>query len=528
MEEQDKETPENEQEPQQDTEATEAEATDPEAIDAEATEAEATEPEATDAVSDEEEDEDEVKFVEDPTYEVDYKGDCAYEVKATVPAVNAKKQAEDLFDELQGEAEVPGFRPGRAPRKLIERKFAKAVRGEAEAKLVSAAFAKLLKDEDLHPIKMPDVEGLEDAKERKEDEPLVLTYKFEVSPRVELGKYRGIEVERPILEISEDRIKEAVDGLRERQAVFEPLKKGKAKDGDQVSIDFKGTIDGEEFPGGSASDYPYILGTKRFFPEFEEVLTGASPGKELTCTVTLPEDNPDKDLQGKQAEFTITIKEIQRRKVPKLTDDFAKQAGYESADDLREKVAEQLRSAASDQSQQITEGRAVTQVIEASTYEIPVSLIESASEDVFEDETRRLLSMRMPADVVREHEDEMRVEARKKAVNDIKYVVTLSEIGEAEGVEVTDEDFEQEVASLAERTGAATEMVSRYIEEGDRKSSYEGRIFRAKALQVVMDHATVTDKEVTQEELDKGDEPEAPEEEPEEQGQQGEEEEQEG
>ncbi|MCP4639308.1 MAG: trigger factor [bacterium] len=249
----------------------------------------AAEEEASEDASADEEDE--FSFVEDPSYDVEYKGDCAYEVNVSIPPANTAEQANKMFDELKSEAEVPGFRPGRAPRKLIERKFAKVVRGEVETKLVTAAFHKLVKDEDLKPISMPDIDGVEEAKDRKDDEPLAFALKFEVSPRVELGTYRGIDVEKPILKVGKEDVKSAIEEMRGRYSTFEALSaKGKAKDGDQLIIDFKGTVDGDEFPGGTAQAYPYILGTKRFFPEFEEALKGVSAGKEVTCTVTLPED----------------------------------------------------------------------------------------------------------------------------------------------------------------------------------------------------------------------------------------------
>ncbi|HQH70425.1 MAG TPA: trigger factor, partial [Candidatus Hydrogenedentes bacterium] len=210
---------------------------------------------AADDAAEEEED-----FVEDPKFEVDYKGDCAYEVKVSIPPANRSHKSAEMIDELKKEAEVPGFRPGRAPRKLIEKKFGKIVKGEVDAKLVSAAFQRLIKVEDLRPLGMPEIDGLEDKKERADDEPLDFTFKFEVAPRVELGAYKGVSVERPVIKVADKDVKEAVDGLRSRYSVFETLKRGKAAEGDQVIIDFKGTVDGVEFAGGQARDFTITLG----------------------------------------------------------------------------------------------------------------------------------------------------------------------------------------------------------------------------------------------------------------------------
>ncbi|MBN2308756.1 MAG: trigger factor [Candidatus Hydrogenedentes bacterium] len=453
--------------------------------------------EDSDAEADEE-----LSFVEDPAFEVDYKGDCAYEVKVSIPPANRRSEADKMFDELKHEAEVPGFRRGRAPRKLIERKFSKAVRGEVEGKLVNAAFQKLIKDNDFKPINMPDIEGLDDAEERADDEALSFTLKFEVSPRIELGKYRGIEVERPIVTVDEGDLDQAIDDLRARYAVFETIQDGKADEGDQVIMDFKGLVDGQEFPGGSATAYPYILGTQRFFAEFEEALKGASSGDDLTCTVTLPEQNPNEDLRGKQADFTIHVREIKRRNLPELDDEFAGRAGYENVADLRQKVGDQLRAGSEAQSNRIAEARALAEVVESSTYEIPKTLIDGVAEDLYQDEVRRMLQMRVPIAQIEENEDELRKRAQDGALDEIKRLVTLNEICEAEGVEVTDADFEQEVESIASRTGVGADAVSSYLEEGGRRSSYESRIARSKAMQIIMENASVTDKEVPRDELD--------------------------
>jgi trigger factor len=440
-------------------------------------------------------------FVEDPSFEIDYKGECAYEVKVTIPAANRGKQATEMFDELKHEAEVPGFRKGRAPRKLVERKFGKHVRAEVETKLVSAAFEKLIKDNELRPLKMPDVDGLDKDEEKSDDEPVVCTFKFEVAPKVELGKYRGIDVERPVVKIEDSDVDQAVEDTRMRYATFEDID-GAAADGDQIIIDFKGLVDGNEFPGGSASDYPYIVGTKRFFPEFEEVLNGASPGDELACTVSLPEDAPNEDIRGKKAEFTITVKGVKRRQAPELDDEFAKKSGFEGVDDMRQKVRERLSEGSANQSNQVAESRALEAVIQAGTYEIPKSLIEGVAKDNYDEEVRRLLQARVPVAQLEAREDDLRARSEELAVAEIKRLVTLNEIGEAEDIEVTEEDFEQEVSSIAARTGMDIDAVGGYFAEDDRRSSTESRLFRAKALRVIMDSANVTDKELSREELD--------------------------
>lgn len=443
------------------------------------------------------------EFVEDPEFKIDYKGDCAYEVGVVIPVANEAKQADEIFQELSEEAEIRGFRRGRAPRKLIERKFSRVVKDEVEGKLVSAAFSKLIRDNKLNPLDLPEVDGLEAAKERPAGTPLEFTLKFEVSPRVELGKYRGVEIERPVLTVKPEDVDEQIKQVRERSATYEPLEEGTAADGDQVVIDFVGKIDDEPFPGGSATDYPYILGTNRFFPEFEAAMIGAAPGQEVSCEVTFPDDYREEPLRGKTAQFTITLKSVNRRVVPEATDAFAKGLGYDSLEAMRSNVEERLRASASDTSARFVEGNAISAVVEASTFEMPKSLIERVAADYYRDSIEELMRMRVPRAVIAEQDEAIRTRARDTAIQEIKRLVVLNEIGEAEGIEVTEEDFESEMEEMAARTGVELDVIGAYVgEDAERRSRYEDRIFRAKALKVILDNAVITDKEVTEDELE--------------------------
>lgn len=448
----------------------------------------------------------EFEFAEEPTFNVDYKGDCAYEVKVNIPAVNTKKQSEEMFEELQGEAELPGFRRGRVPRKLVERKFGKAVRGEAVEKLVSAAFRKLIKAEDLKPIDYPDIEGLETVHELPADAPLDFTLKFEVAPRVTLGTYRGVAVERPVLEIGDKEVDEAIESMRQRYAAYETLEKGKAQDDDQVIIDFTGTLNGEPFAGGSAENYPYILGSGRFFKEFEAALQGAKTGSEVTCDVPFPDDYSSVDLAGKTAQFTIKVNEIKRKALPELDAEFAKAAGFDSVDALKQSIKDDLQEGANSQARQIAEQRAIKAIVEASTFELPKSLVDSSAEVYYKQELRRLISLRVPHEALEEREAELRAKAEEDAIREIKGYVVIGEIGRVESITVEDADFEKEALAITARTGMDLDVANRFLSQEDKRSDYEDRIYRNKALAVVMDSAKITDKKVTREELEKDEE----------------------
>jgi trigger factor len=445
-------------------------------------------------------------FVEDPTFDIDYKGDCAYEVKVNVAAVNRKEKADEMFLELKQEAQLPGFRRGKAPVRLLENKFAKHVQKEVSGKLVGEAFEKLVKDEELKPIGTPDIDGLpEEDEEINQDDALEFTLKFEVSPRVELGKYRGIAVERPVVKIDDKDLEEAIQNTLERHATHETVdKRSKSKEGDQVVIDFKGTVDGEEFDGGAAENYPYVLGSGRFMPEFEKALKGVKGGDEFDCDVHFPEDYFSDDLKDKDAVFAIKVHEIKRQKLPELDDDFAKEAGFEDEADLRSKIEGQLKEASANQSKNIVESRALEAIIEDSSYEMSQSMIDAVSRDIKQQELQQMSQQQLPAEQMQARMEEMNEMSDEQAIRNIKTMVTLNEIGEAEGIEVTEEDFEKEAEVMAKSMGMETqvEMVAQYMAQGDQRNTYADRIYRSKAMAVIMDNAKVTDKELTREEME--------------------------
>lgn len=443
-------------------------------------------------------DEKEFEFVEEPSFDIEYKGNCAYEVKVSVPASNEKKQAEEVFEELQQDAQVPGFRRGKAPRRLLERKFGKSVRNDVADKLVGAAFRKLIKDQDLRPLSFPEVDGLDKVGERAAEAPIEFTLKFEVVPRVQLADYKGIEVERPVVKIDDSDIDEAVENMRQRFALYETVDEP-AADGDQVILDFHGTIAGEDFQGNHADNYPYILGTQRFFPEFEAVLRGAKAGDEKQCEVAFPQDYHGKEVAGKTANFVIKVNEVKRRQAPEVTDEFAKQAGYESVADMREKIAEEMRTGTAATSDRMAERNALEKVIAASTYELPESLVTDSANSYFEQEVARLRQQRMPGAEIEEREEALRKEARENAEQEIKSFFTLREIGKAEGIEVTEEDFEAEAESIQARTGAERDMVTRFLQEDEHRDAYTDRIFRRKAMEALLAHVKIVEKELTRE-----------------------------
>lgn len=442
--------------------------------------------------------EDEVSFVEDPTYDLDYKGDCAYEAKVSVPAANFTSEADKLYDELKGDAEIPGFRPGRAPRKLVENKFGKHVNNEVKGKLIAGSFRHIVEEEDLKPMSMPDVPGIEDL-DCSPNAAFDFTMKFEVMPRVKLGDISKIEIERPTVTVKAKDVEESIDNMREQGGVYETLEKGKGKDGDQIVIDFEGKIDGEPFEGGSAENYPYILGTKRFFAEFEDALEGCQAGKDITCDVAMPENLPNPDIAGKKATFTIKVHEIKRKVLPKLDDEFAKGAGYESLKDMKAKVKENLETSVNTQGEQVARNNAMEALAECSEFEIPATMIDAAADDVFRESLQRLAYENVSRKEIDEQIDTLREEARENATKQIKGLVAINTFAEERGVDVTEEDLQADIAAMAREYGMETQSIAQYFAQDENRSTIEDRIFRRKATDILLSEIKVKNVELKDE-----------------------------
>ncbi len=446
--------------------------------------------------------EEEFKFEKDPEYEMDYKGDCLYSVKITIPAVNAKTQTSKNLEELKEHAELPGFRRGKAPMWLIENKFGKIARKEAFDKVISESVKKLMEEKQLRAFSTPQFEGLEELDKLPEDTDISFQISFEVAPRCELGKYRELELERKVFEPDENMITERLELLRNRFAIYQSAPDAEITNGDQAIIDFNGTIDGESFPGGSANNYPYIVGSKRFFGKFEEALIGAKIGDTKTCEVEFPEDYTNKSLAGKKAIFEIKVKDIKRKELPALDDEFAKQAGAENVEDLKQKIKKELEAAISEETHYQLETSAIEKIIANSTFEIPKSLIEEVARNQVEEQIQRMIQMRMPMSEIEKQREELEKDAREKAEKTIKWYTAANEIASAEGIEISENDYEDEAQSIQGRTGIDIETIRSYIQE-QGKDDVTDTIIRRKVVKLILDNAKIETKTISREEWEK-------------------------
>jgi len=421
---------------------------------------------------------------------VEAKENCVRVLDVEVPREEVNKQIEELLEEAKRTAAVPGFRPGRAPRRVLEKRFGKQLRQSAIDSAVAESYEEALKSEEMSAIADPDIQDVK----FEENEPLRYRAVIEVPPRVlELAEYKGLVLERGVREVTDADVERVLENTREAHAVYVPRDAKPAADGDLMVIDYQGTIDGEPFEGGEGESVTFVIGGHGFFQEFSEALRGLVPESETDAKVTFPEEFDRKDLAGREALFHIKVKEVKERVVPALDNEFAKEAGdCDTLDEFRNRIREQIETTERNRGESHVRGHAVRKIVEASTFELPQSAVERVARDILEDRVRELYAAGVAEKDIWENEDKLQEECTRDAEESLKAACVQQEIAAREELEVTDEEVEQEKVNLKE-TGVKSETVDSYFDVADLRERYRLRMMRRKALDLVLEAARIKD-----------------------------------
>ncbi len=294
-----------------------------------------------------------------------------------VPAETVEKEVESRLKSMSGRVRVDGFRPGKVPLKVVKQQYGQSVQQEVAGELMQSSFRDAVIQEDLKLAGNPSIE----PKTMGLGEPLEYVATFEVYPEVELGDLTALEIERVQADISDDDVDEMIETLRKQRTTYETVERA-AQDGDQVTIDFEGFMDGEAFEGGKAEAVPLVLGSGSMIPGFEEALVGKSAGDEFSFEVTFPDDYHVDSLKGKPAKFETRVISVAEPKMPEVDEEFAKSFGIESGDveqlrkDIRENMERELRN----KLQSVLKNNVMDALLEAHPIDVPASLVDEECE----------------------------------------------------------------------------------------------------------------------------------------------------
>ncbi|WP_406677886.1 trigger factor [Moorella sp. ACPs] len=368
-----------------------------------------------------------------------------------VEAPRVQKALDQAYRRLVKRVNIPGFRKGKAPRFILERYIGKEpIYNEAAEIVIPPAYEEAVAEHQLEPIDRPEVEIVK----VEEGEPLIFKAKVEVKPEVQLGTYKGVEVERPEVKVSEEDVDAYLKSLQERYATLKNIEDEPAAAGDIVVIDFKGTVEGQPYPGLEGNNYTLELGSGTFVPGFEEQLVGARLNEERTITITFPADYHKEDLAGKEAVFQVTIRGIKRKELAPLDDEFAKDVSEcETLAELRQDIRRRLEERRRQEIDAAVRQAVVAKAVEAATVDLPEVMVKRRIEARLRELERSLHARKITLEEFLNSNgktmDDLKKEFQPAAERDVKTELVLEAIAKAENIAATEEDLEAEIEKMA-------------------------------------------------------------------------------
>ncbi|WP_298290978.1 trigger factor [Novosphingobium sp.] len=418
----------------------------------------------------------------------------------TIPAADIAAKVDGEVKKIAPQIKMPGFRPGKVPANLVRKMHGPAIHQEALQTSIREAMDKLVIDNKLRPAMQPAVSMAEGYDEGKDAQ---LTVELEVLPQVEVPSLDGLKLEKLVVPVTDAEVAEAVARIGAGQKSFTDAPEGsEAKDGDQIIIDFLGKVDGVAFEGGAAEDTPLELGAGRFIPGFEEQLVGVKVGDEKVITVTFPEDYPAENLKGKDATFDITVKAVKVAGEFEANDEFAKMLGLESLEQLQTLLRGQLEQETAGLTRTQMKRALLDQLAAGHDFAVPPSMVEAEFEQIWTQLQQEAQNEENPEEALKEIEAE-KDDYRKIAERRVRLGLLLSEIGQANGVQVSAQEMEMLIRQAAQqyREQDRQRFVEYVRSEPLAAAQLRAPLYEDKVVDFLFDKAEVTEREVTKEEL---------------------------
>lgn len=408
-----------------------------------------------------------------------------------VEAAEVNKAVDQACKRLANRVSIPGFRKGKAPRMIVERHVGKdAVLQEAFDIVAPKALSKAFDEQKIDPVTRPsvDIETLEEGRD--------LVFKATVTPRpeVKLGDYKGLNVPKNEVNITDEDVEKQLKTFQDRQGKLVDAPEGaEVKDGDFTTLDFKGFVDGEAFDGGEGKDYPLQIGSNSFIPGFEDQLVGAKIGEERDVNVKFPEEYHAKELAGKDATFKCTIRSIKTKELPAIDDELAKKVSkFETLDELKADIRKNLEENAERTAENDQKSAAIEMATNNITVDIPAVMIDNRVTAMIQEMAMRLEQQGMKLEQYLQYAGtdiaKLREQYRETAEKNVKTDLMLEEVAKAEDIKVEAKDLDEEVAAMAAAYGATPQQVQKIIKEQGRIGDLAASVLRKKTAQFIIDN----------------------------------------
>jgi len=414
------------------------------------------------------------------------KGKLTFEV----PADEFNTALDQAFKKVAKDVQIPGFRKGKIPRGLFEKRFGvEALYQDAVDIVLPAAYSKAVEEADIFPIAQPevDIEQIEKGKD------LIFTAIVEVKPEVTLGEYKGLEVEEQSVEVTDEDVDQEIEQIRQRHAELIVKEEGKVEEGDTAVIDFEGFHDGVAFDGGKGENHSLEIGSGQFIPGFEEKLIGKEVGEEADIDLTFPEDYHAEDLAGKDVVFKVKINELKTKELPELDDEFAKDVDdeVETLEDLKKKKREELEAQRKQNAENEKRESLIQQASDNAQVDIPDAMVETEVEQMVREFEQQLqmqgMTLEMYTQFSGQDEDALKEQMKEDAAKRVKTNLTLEAIVEAENLEASEEDVNAELDKMASMYGIEADQLVQML--GGNKQSIENDLKMRAAIDFLADNS---------------------------------------
>ena len=369
-----------------------------------------------------------------------------------VPAEKFEEAVQHSYNKNKGKFNIPGFRKGKAPFNMIKKMYGVGVFYEdAVDEVIDASYPDAAKESGLEIVSRPSI-SIEEIEEGKA---FVYTAVVAVKPEVTLGEYKGVEVQKTKSEVTEEDIETEIKRAREKNSRLITVEDRGIEDGDQVTIDFDGSVDGKRFEGGKAEDYPLTIGSHTFIDNFEEQLIGKKTGEECEVNVTFPAEYHVEELKNKPAVFKVKVKEIQRKELPEANDDFASEVSdFDTMEEYKKDLTEKLQAEKIEAAKTADEDKVVAKVIENATMEIPDQMVEEQVNGMVNDYARRLesqgISFKQYVEITGMTAEKIGEQMKPQALKRIQTRLVLEAVVKAENITASDEDVDAQFDKMAE------------------------------------------------------------------------------
>jgi trigger factor len=415
-----------------------------------------------------------------------------------LPASALDAKVTEKLVEARKDFQMKGFRKGKAPLPLMKKMFGKSVLGEAMQESIDEAMRSHFEATGDRPAFQPEVKMAKDDWQEGDD--VEVSVKYERLPEVPEVDFAAIELEKPVAEVEEAALEEALANLAKTANVFEDRAEGAAaEDGDQVVIDFVGSVDGEEFEGGAAEDYPLVIGSGSFIPGFEEQVRAVKAGETPTVTVTFPENYGAKNLAGREATFAVTVKAVKAPKAAEIDDDLAKRFGYDSLDDLKSNVRERLQAEYGQATRAIVKRRLMDALDAVVKFDVPPGLVGVEAKQI----AHQLWHEEHPEVQGHDHGAiEPTEEHVKLAERRVRLGLLLAEVGNKKEITVSDQEMQRAVIQQARQYPGQERQFFEFIQKNaGAQSQIRAPIFEDKVVDYILELAKVTEKTVSKDDL---------------------------